>query len=123
VDKVDIGMDENEYRKIVKETLSRIESAFEAVDPDIAECDQQFGALTIRLVDGSRCILSAQPSVRQLWLAVASKGVAFHFNYVSADRQWVDDRGQGLELISYLKAYLLEACRLELAIADPAIGG
>ncbi len=108
--------EENEYRQILRETLDRIEQAFDGVDPDVAECEQALGSMTIVLPGGARCILSAQPSVRQLWLAVASKGVAFHFNYDSARGEWVDDKGRGIELLSYLRSYLKDEIGLELKI-------
>lgn len=107
-------LQETEYRKKLEDTLGRVESAFEDVDPDVAECEEQLGALTIRFADGARCILSAQPSVRQLWLAVAARGVAFHFNYDPESDQWVDDKGRGIELLAYLKDYIKEQTGLEL---------
>lgn len=108
------SLDEASYRKLVKETLDRIENAFDEVDPDIAECHQSLGSMTIQLADGSRCILSGQPSVRQLWLALASKGVAFHFNYDPERKVWMDDKGRNFELISYLESYLKDAAGLDI---------
>jgi frataxin-like iron-binding protein CyaY len=71
---------EPDFRAKIQSTFDRIEKPFEGVDPDIAECEQALGSMTITLSDKSRCILSAQPSVRQLWLALAARGTAFHFN-------------------------------------------
>lgn len=107
---------EAEYRRLVQETLARIERAFETVDPDLAECDQAHGALTIRMADGSRCILSAQPSVRQIWLALAARGTAYHFNYDPERREWRDDKGRDIELRSFLRGYLKETIRQDVAI-------
>jgi len=109
-------MDEREYRQKIQDVFDRVQDAFENVDPDIAECDQSQGAMTISLADGSRCILSAQPSVRQLWMAVASRGVAFHFNYDAGQASWIDDKGRGIEAVSYLKTYLKDATGLELKL-------
>lgn len=107
---------EADYRKRVQDTLNRIEQAFEAIDPDLAECEQSLGALTITLGDGSKCILSTQPSVSQIWLALASRGTAYHFNYDSSASQWKDDKGRGIELMSFLEGYLKEATGLSLKI-------
>ncbi|MBC7693586.1 MAG: iron donor protein CyaY [Methylotenera sp.] len=107
---------ESEYRACIQDSFKKIEKVFEDVDPDVAECDQQFGVLTIRLADQSRCILSAQPSVRQLWLALAAKGVAHHFNYDFAQKRWMDDKGKGLELLSCLSAFLNEETGLNLKL-------
>lgn len=101
-------MDESHYRKQVQATLDRVEKAFDDVDPDLAECSQSLGALTIQFPKGARCILSVQPSVRQLWLAVAARGTAFHFNWDASANAWKDDKGKGIELLSYLSTYLKE---------------
>lgn len=107
-------IEESVYRKILQSTLDQIESSFEGVDPDIAECEQSHGSLTIQLADGSRCILSAQPSVRQLWLALAAKGTAYHFNFDEPKHAWIDDKGRGIELRTFLKDYLKESTGLSL---------
>ena len=99
---------ETQYRSWIQKSLNRIETCFEDVDPDVIECEQQFGALTLKLPTGARTILSAQPSVRQLWLAMASKGVAYHFNYDVAKEQWLDDKGLGIELFACLRSFLKE---------------
>ncbi len=100
---------EAEYREQVRKTLSLVEDAFEGVDPDLAECDQALGALTITLSDQSRCILSSQPSVQQVWLALASKGTAYHFNFDPSSGLWKDDKNRGIELLAFLENYLKEA--------------
>ena len=92
-------MDEKIYRALVTETFARIEKAFENVDPDLAECESSQGALTITLEGRSKLVVSPQPSVRQIWLAVASQGKGYHFNYDEGSKRWLDDRGEGLELM------------------------
>ncbi len=109
-------MEEAEFRKLVQRALDRVEAAFEDVDPDLAECEQAFGALTITFADRSRCIISTQPSVRQVWLALASRGTAYHFDYESGTGQWRDDKGQGIELLSFLEKFLGEMTKLEVKI-------
>ena len=105
---------ETEFRKNLDDVFKRIEHPFDAVDPDVAECETSMGSMTITLADGSRCILSTQPSVKQLWLAVAAKGTAYHFNYDSGHAVWMDDKGRGIELISFLETYLKDATGLEI---------
>ncbi|MEO5971415.1 MAG: iron donor protein CyaY [Bdellovibrionia bacterium] len=107
------GFMEGDFRKKIDDTFKRIELPFDAVDPDIAECEMSMGSMTITLSDGSRCILSTQPSVNQLWLALAAKGTAYHFNYDSVQKAWMDDKGRGVELVSFLETYLKEATGLE----------
>ena len=107
-------MEESEFRRLASQIYGQVEAAFDEVDPDIAECEVSQGALTIQLANGAKWILSQQPPVRQLWLAVASKGRAYHFNF-QADR-WLDDKGEGVELLSYLKQLILEETGQKLAL-------
>jgi CyaY protein len=107
---------EAEYRSVMKNTLDRVERAFDAVDPDVAECSVQFGALSIVFPNGQRCILSSQPSVRQLWMAVAAKGIAYHFDFDARAGEWRDDKGLGIEPLRFLQEFLKESVGLELRI-------
>jgi frataxin-like iron-binding protein CyaY len=50
--------------------------------------------------------------VRQIWLAAASKGIAYHFNYDSG--RWLDDKGKGVELLGELKKLVQEAAGVSL---------
>lgn len=108
---------EVEYRRRIQATLDRVERAFENVDPDLAECEQTLGSLSVRFQDQTRLILSSQPSVRQLWLAIASQGMAYHFNYDAATQTWIDDKGRGVELLAFLNAYFRERIGADFAIA------
>lgn len=107
---------EADFRKHMQTTLERIEKALADVDPDLAECEQALGSMNITFADKSRCILSAQPSVRQLWLALASRGTAYHFDWDLATGHWVDDKGHGVELLNFLKGFLKEMIGKELAL-------
>ena len=107
---------EAEYRKQIQVLFDEIEKSLEGIDPDVIECEQTLGALTLTLVNKTRCILSAQPSVRQLWLAVAAQGTAYHFNFNPQTQTWMDDKGLGVEPKSFLKKYLLESTGIELPL-------
>lgn len=107
-------MEEKEYRILVDKTFRSIERAFDRIDPDIVEFEMAQGAVTLQFANKTRCILSTQPSVRQIWLAAASKGIAFHFNYDSTKNKWLDDKGKGVELTSFVKGLVLETAGIEL---------
>lgn len=110
----DQGFDnEVEYRNAVQSALKRIEVAFENVDPDIVECSIQFGALTLQFGDRSKCILSNQPSVQQIWLAYAAKGVAHHFDWNKKSSQWLDDKNPSLEFFKYLLEIVVQKTGLK----------
>jgi iron-sulfur cluster assembly protein CyaY len=107
-------MSESEFRRLAKSVYDRIEAQFDAVDPDDVECEVAQGALTLTMKDGARWVLSQQPPVRQLWLAIASKGRAYHFDYDPASGRWRDDKGQHVELLAHLEALLQEVAGLQL---------
>lgn len=100
-------MEEKAYRMLVKDVYARVEHAFEAIDPDIVEVEPGMGTLTLVARRG-KTILSTQPSVRQLWLALAAQGVAVHFNYDQSKGRWMDDKGEGKELYEFLETSLKE---------------
>ncbi len=109
--------DEKAYRQKVAEVFREIEKAFDQVDPDVAEAELSQGALTI-FTGKSRTILSPQPSVRQIWLAAAHLGFAVHFNFDTKSGRWMDDKGQGYELFSYVQDCIRKACGYELRFAS-----
>ena len=110
------GLSESEYRAKLQAVYDRVLKALDGVDPDVCEADLAQGALTIRLASGARWVLSGQPPVRQLWLAVASRGRAFHFDYDPSNQTWRDDKGEGLEVVSFLETLLAEDAGLKVRI-------
>lgn len=100
---------EADYRKVIASTLDRVGKAFENIDPDLAECELRFGILTINFPNRTKIILSAQPAVRQLWLALAAKGTAYHFGWDEQLSQWRDDKGRDIEVLSMLRSVLAES--------------
>ena len=109
-------MEEKEYRALVDRAFKTIEKSFDAVDPDVAEFEFSQGAVTILFADRTKCILSTQPSVRQIWLAAASKGVAHHFVFDARSASWLDDKGKGVELLTYVKTLVKDIAGVELGL-------
>ena len=107
---------EAQYRKRVEEVFSRVEKGLRDVDPDLVECELAQGTLTLTFANRTRCILSTQPSVEQIWLALASRGTAYHFSYDAERNSWWDDKGKGVEIISFLVQYLKEMTGLSLSL-------
>ncbi len=104
------------FRKQVQETFEKIERALESIDPDQIECEQSQGSLILTLSNHSKCILSLQPSVEQLWLALASRGIAYHFDLDPSSGLWIDDKGEGVELLHFLERSLKEITGIEITI-------
>lgn len=112
---------ESLYRSRIQAVYSVIEKALEQVDPDLAEVQVSQGSLSIQFSDQSKCILSAQPSVRQLWVAVASLGKAHHFNFVEAEGEhgrgsWRDDKAQEIELYRFLEDFINKQTKLSIQL-------
>src|SRR5262245_21077705 len=95
------NIEEKTYRKLLDETYARIDRAFEDVDPDLAEVSVSQGTLTIVFREQLRLMLTPQPSPRQLWVAFRDR--AWHFDWDPARQQWLDDRGQGVELVALVE--------------------
>lgn len=107
-------MEENTYRKLVDDTLSHIDAAFEDVDPDLAESTISQGALTILFPGGLRAIVSPQPPVRQMWLAFRDRG--YHFDWDPERQRWLDDRGEGVELYGLIEKISRDVSGVSVAI-------
>jgi iron donor protein CyaY len=111
-----IAMEEKAYRALVKEAFDRIERAFEEVDPDIVECENSQGAITITLSDKSRIVVSPQPHVRQIWLAVATQGKAYHFDFNADSKRWTDDKTHQIELFHQIREAVSKATKVDVKI-------
>lgn len=107
---------EPQYRKEIQKIYGLLEKALAEVDPDLAETQQSNGVFTLTFADKSRCIISGQPSVRQLWVALAALGTAYHFNFDPQSGKWLDDKGKGIELIQYMKGFLEQKTGLKIAL-------
>ena len=107
-------LDEKEYRLLLDATLTRIDRAFDDVDPDLAESILSQGALTVTMRGKDRLILSPQPSPRQLW--VAFKDRAWHFDWNAAQKQWLDDRGQNIEALALVTQLTRDSAGVELKL-------
>ena len=107
-------LDEKTYRRHLDDTLARIDRAFDAVDPDLAESNLAQGALTIIMRGAHRLILSPQPSPKQLWVAYRDR--AWHFDWNDAGQKWLDDRGQNIEVLTLVAELTREAAGVALTL-------
>ncbi len=107
-------LDEKLYRRRLDDTFTKIDRAFDDVDPDLAESNLAQGALTITMRGVHRLILSAQPSPQQLWVAFRDR--AWHFGRRSEGDGWIDDRGQGLDLFALIEELARTAAGVTVTI-------
>jgi CyaY protein len=105
-------MNESTYRLRVDEMLSRLDAAFENVDPDLAESDYAQGTLVVTFRQAHKLILSPQAPLRQIWAAFRDR--AWHFSLDEASGRWLDDKGQGEELVALVTRLAREHAGVEL---------
>ena len=108
-------IDEKTYRQLLDQTYARIDAAFEDVDPDLAEVSLAMGTLTINFAGNLRMMLTPQPSPRQLWVAFRDR--AWHFDWDTTRKRWLDDRGQGIEVNELIETTTHQVAGIALKIA------
>ncbi len=91
-----------DYRKKAKELFEKWENKFLNHDPDEIEANLTQGSLVFVLKQKNKVILSMQPPLKQIWLAVAHKGIALHFDWDAGSQAWIDDKTKSIELENYL---------------------
>lgn len=96
-------MDERTFNALTDETFQRIERALDSQDPDDVELDTGGGYLTLTFRDSSRCVISTQRPVREIWMA--ADNTAWHFSRDDGKTDWVT-RKTGEELFATLGALL-----------------
>jgi CyaY protein len=99
-------MDASEYRLAVDALLARLDAGFADVDPDLAESEYAQGTLVVTFRQAQKLIVSPQAPVRQIWAAFRDR--AWHFSCDAASGRWLDDRGQGIELVSLVTSLAAE---------------
>ena len=107
-----MALNEKRYRHLLDEAYARVDRAFEDVDPDVAEVSISQGTLTITFFEKQRLMLTPQPSPRQLWVAFRDR--AWHFDWREGEGRWLDDRGQGVEVLALIAQITREAAGVEL---------
>jgi iron donor protein CyaY len=104
---------ESAYHQRVDELLSRLDAAFADVDPDLAESDYAQGTLVVTFRQAHKLIVSPQTPLRQIWAAFRDR--AWHFALDEARGCWLDDRGQGVELVALVASLAREHAGVEIA--------
>ena len=102
-----MSMDEGRYMDLAHATFRRVLDLFDEVDPDEADAETAGDVVTITFADGARVVMNTQRPARQIWLAGGAR--AWHFSYDEARQVWMDDKGQGDELLATLRALAADA--------------
>lgn len=107
-------MTETSFAVRAAELLDQILEQLEAVDTlEDLEMDLVDGVLTVTFDDGSKIIINRQEATEQIW--VASPLGPAHFNFDTAEDQWVNDRS-GETLTGTLERAFSEKMREEVEL-------
>ena len=108
-------LDESKFNGLVADVFKRMLKALDAADPDALDADSTGDMLTITgNKSGQKVVVNTQRAVAQIW--VAGKGVGVHFSR-GPDGRWLDDKGKGLELKTWIVGCVRGACGLELGLS------
>jgi CyaY protein len=109
-------MDESRYQKIADVALRAIEDMLKDVDAEVVDIERSGDVLTLTFANKKKAVVNTQRPTRQIWLAANAR--AWHFDYHEADGtlagRWMDDKGQGVELLSQIAAIIKELAGLDL---------
>ncbi len=92
-------MDETRYNQLVGAAFQTLMRALDKVDPDLLDADSTGDMVTVTSASGQKVVVNTQRATRQIW--VAGKGLGLHFSF-EADGRWMDDKGKGIELFSFV---------------------
>ena len=109
-------MTESRYHLLVAEAFRKLEDAVADLDPEDVDVDSAGDVVTLTLKGSQRCIVNTQRPTRQIWVAWAAKGRAWHFSYDEAQQRWLDDKGHGEELFATLKTIVKETAGVDIAV-------
>jgi CyaY protein len=93
-------MDDREYHKLADEALRSIETMLEDVDAEDVDLDRAGDVITLTFASKKKAVVNTQRPTRQIWLAADAR--AWHFSWDGA--KWMDDKGQGVELLAQVAA-------------------
>lgn len=94
-------LDEPTYDGLVSQAFKRIVAGADNADPDRLEADATADMITLSSSSGEKVVVNTQRAVRQIWVAGGGEGI--HFSWDEAAGTWRDDKGRGLELLSFVE--------------------
>ena len=111
-------MDESRYQKLADVALRAVEDLLKDVDAEVVDLERAGDVLTLTFASGKKAVVNTQRPTRQIWLAANAR--AWHFSYHEPDGpvpgRWLDDKGQGVELVSHIALIVKEAAGIDLTV-------
>jgi CyaY protein len=105
-------MDESTYQKLAEVALHEIETLLEDVDAEDVDIERSGDVVTLTFKNKKKCVINTQRPTRQIWLAADAR--AWHFAWDDASRRWLDDKGQGIELVDRVRAIVKEQSGVDI---------
>ncbi len=99
-------MDETRYHDLADAAFRTLEAMLDEVDTEVVDVDRAGDVLTLTFASGAKAVINTQRPTRQIWLAANAR--AWHFSWDEPSARWLDDKGQGIELVSHV-ASIVEA--------------
>jgi CyaY protein len=107
-------MDEPEYQRLAEQAFRSLESMLADVDADDVDVERAGDVLTLTFRDGKKAVVNTQRPTRQIWLAANAR--AWHFGWDAATSRWLDDKGQGVELLSRVAEIVKEHAGVDVVV-------
>ncbi len=113
-------MDESRYQKLADVVLRAIEDLFKDVDAEIVDIERAGDVLTLTFANKKKAVINTQRPTRQIWVAANAR--AWHFDYEepkesASGGRWMDDKGQGVELLAQIAAIVKESAGIDLPLS------
>lgn len=106
--------DESTYLTRAKAVFTRIEAAFDDVDPDVIDCERSSGdVVALQFAGGPKCVINTQRPTRQIWVACGAE--AWHFTWNEPASAWLDPKRNDAELFSTLQQIVQANSPLEIS--------
>lgn len=105
-------MDESRYQKLADSALGTIEQMLEDVDAEMVDVERAGDVITLTFANRKKCVINTQRPTRQIWLAANAR--AWHFSFDETSEKWVDDKGQGVELLAQVATIVKEQAGVDL---------
>ena len=105
-------MAEPAYQLLADETFKAVEDLFKDVDAEDVDVERTGDTVALVFKGGKKCVLNTQRPTRQLWLAANAR--AWHFSWDEVAKQWLDDKGQGVELFAQIRAIVKQSAGLDV---------
>jgi CyaY protein len=109
-------MDDSRYQNLADVALRAIEDMLKDVDAEVVDIERSGDVLTLTFADKKKAVINTQRPTRQIWLAANAR--AWHFDYHEQNgttaARWLDDKGQGVELLAQIAAIIKDLAGLDL---------